>query len=43
MRLWITGYRSYELGVFQEKDEKIAVIKYVLRNALADQLDEGSF
>ncbi|WP_283590296.1 DUF1273 domain-containing protein [Ligilactobacillus saerimneri] len=41
MRLWITGYRSYELGVFQEKDEKIAVIKYVLRNALADQLDEG--
>ena len=28
MRLWVTGYRSYELGTFGDKDPKIKVIKY---------------
>lgn len=27
-RLWVTGYRSYELSVFGENDEKLKVIKY---------------
>ena len=28
-RLWITGYRSYELNVFKDDDPKVAVIKAV--------------
>ncbi|WP_281510461.1 SLOG family protein, partial [Lactobacillus taiwanensis] len=27
-RLWVTGYRSYELSIFSDKDPKLAVIKY---------------
>ena len=34
MRLWITGYRSYELGIFNDNDPKVAVIKYCLENNL---------
>ncbi len=31
MNLWVTGYRSYELGVFNSKDKKVEVIKYALQ------------
>lgn len=37
-RLWITGYRSYEIGTFGEKDPKITVIKFALEQAIRDQL-----
>lgn len=40
-RLWISGYRSYELNVFGDKDPKIAVIKYALKNYLVNLLEEG--
>lgn len=39
-RLWITGYRSYELGTFGDKDPKITVIKYALRQRLTAMLEE---
>lgn len=39
-RLWTTGYRAYELGVFDEqKDPKVAVIKAVLQKELRRQLE----
>ena len=41
-RLWTTGYRAYELGVFDEKDPKVAVIKDVLQKQLCYQLDSTS-
>ena len=41
-RLWTTGYRAYELGVFDEKDPKVAVIKEVLQKELCYQLDSTS-
>lgn len=41
-RLWTTGYRAYELGVFDEKDPKVAVIKDVLQKQLRYQLDSTS-
>ena len=41
MRLWISGYRSYELGIFKPNDQKIAVIKYCLRQLFERKLDEG--
>lgn len=39
--LVLTGYRSYELGVFQDKDPKIEVIKKVLKDRLTAYLEEG--
>ena len=41
-RLWTTGYRAYELGVFDEKNPKVAVIKEVLQKELCYQLDSTS-
>lgn len=41
-RLWTTGYRAYELGVFDEKNPKVAVIKDVLQKQLRYQLDSTS-
>ncbi|MDB1552862.1 DUF1273 domain-containing protein [Latilactobacillus sakei] len=40
-RLWLTGYRSYELGVFGDSDEKLKVIKYSLKKQLNNYLDDG--
>lgn len=40
-RIWITGYRSYELNVFGDKDPKITIIKYALKNYLVALLENG--
>ncbi len=40
-RLWLTGYRSWELSTHGEDDPKITVIKYSLKNALIPLLDDG--
>ena len=40
-RLWITGYRSYELNVFKDDDPKVAVIKDVLSRELKARLGES--
>lgn len=40
-RLHITGYRSFELGVFQGNDPKIPIIKGTLRNRLVGYLEQG--
>ena len=37
-RVWITGYRSYELNIFKDNDPKVQVIKEVLKNYLRAQL-----
>lgn len=41
LRLWVTGYRSYEMGTFGDKDPKIVVIKYALKRVLREQIDNG--
>ncbi|CCI85572.1 hypothetical protein FC52_GL000263 [Lactobacillus pasteurii DSM 23907 = CRBIP 24.76] len=41
-RLWVTGYRAYELNVFGDKDPKIQVIKYALKQRLVSLLEEGA-
>ena len=38
-RIWISGYRSYELNVFKDDDPKVTVIKSVLQQALRQRLD----
>lgn len=40
-RLWVTGYRSYELNVFNDHDPKITIIKYALKNYFISLLEEG--
>lgn len=40
-RLWVTGYRSYELNTFKDDDPKVTVIKNVLRQRIKQLLDEG--
>lgn len=37
----VSGYRSFELGVFQEKDPKIKVIKKVLKTTIQQYIEEG--
>ena len=41
MRLWVSGYRSYELGVFKLDDPKIEVLKYCLRKIFIQNADLG--
>lgn len=40
-RVYITGYHSYEMGIFQDKDPKIPIIKKSLKNRLLSYLDSG--
>lgn len=41
-RLWLTGYRSYELGVFGEQDPKLLVIKDTLKKLLIERIENGT-
>ncbi|KGO31850.1 DUF1273 domain-containing protein [Oenococcus alcoholitolerans] len=38
-RLWITGYRAFELNIFSEKDPKIQVIKRALRDKIIEKIE----
>lgn len=40
-RLWVTGFRSFELGIFGNQDPKITVIKFALEKLLKKALDDG--
>jgi len=40
-RLWMSGYRSYELNVFSDQDDKLKVIKYALTSYLTEQIEDG--
>lgn len=39
-RIWVTGYRAFELNVFQDNDPKVTVIKEVISKILAEKLNE---
>lgn len=40
-RLWVTGYRNYELNTFNDKDPKIKIIKLVLQKYMINLLENG--
>lgn len=40
-RLWLTGYRSYELGIFGTEDPKLLVIKATLKKFLIEKIESG--
>lgn len=39
--LLLTGYRAFELGIFSDKDPKVAVIKKLLKKLLISYCEEG--
>jgi uncharacterized phage-like protein YoqJ len=41
LKIWLTGYRSYELGIFKDSDLKIKVIKLALQQTILNYLDQG--
>ncbi len=40
-RLWVTGYRSYELGIFKDDEPKRKVIDSVLKSELTQAIVDG--
>ncbi|KRN29491.1 UPF0398 protein ypsA [Lactobacillus selangorensis] len=40
-RLWVTGYRGYELNIFQPNDPKVTVITACLQQRFQQLVDEG--
>lgn len=40
-RLWVTGYRSYELGVFSAHTAKYKVLQYAMKDVLKQAIDDG--
>lgn len=41
-RLWITGYRAYELQIFSESDPKYQVIDYALQKLITQAVEDGT-
>ncbi|WP_367365797.1 DUF1273 domain-containing protein [Pediococcus parvulus] len=41
-RVWVTGYRSYELEIFNDKDPKLLIIQKVIKDALKIRLESGA-
>ena len=37
----VTGYRTFELGIFNEKDKRVAIIKKAIKRDLIAYLEEG--
>ncbi|MHC9532623.1 DUF1273 domain-containing protein [Dellaglioa sp. L3N] len=40
-RLWVTGYRTYELGIFNETDLKITIIKSAIKKYIINEIENG--
>ena len=40
-RVYVTGYQSYELGIFSENDPRVTVIKNVLKRELLALIENG--
>lgn len=40
--LWVTGYRSYELGIFKDNDPKAKVIQDFFEQRLTNYADDGT-
>ncbi|WP_429970916.1 DUF1273 domain-containing protein [Fructilactobacillus sp. Tb1] len=40
-RVWITGYRTYEIGIFNQDDKKLKVIKRSLKETMINLIENG--
>ena len=41
-RVWVSGYRSFELNIFKDDDPKVLVIKSVLKEAISQRLNQNT-
>lgn len=41
MRMWVTGYRSYELNIYKDSDPKVEVLKSILKDAISQKIEDG--
>ncbi|KRN95144.1 DUF1273 domain-containing protein [Pediococcus stilesii] len=41
-RVWLTGYRSYELSVFSDTDPKLQIIKSAIKRKLVEKIETGT-
>ncbi|MDC7952009.1 DUF1273 domain-containing protein [Liquorilactobacillus mali] len=41
MRMWVTGYRSYELNIYKDSDPKVEVLKSILKDAIRQKAEDG--
>lgn len=41
-RIWITGFRGFELGIFNNKDPKRQVIIFALQKLLRNEIEDGA-
>lgn len=41
-RLWVSGYRSYELNIFNDNDPRVSVIKSLLKDAIRQRLNQST-
>lgn len=39
-RLWVSGYRSFELNIFKDDDPRVSVIKSILKEAISQRLNQ---
>lgn len=39
--LYVSGYRSYEMGIFSDEDERLVIIKQAIRSRLEDDWERG--
>ena len=39
--LLVTGYKSFELGIFKDKDPKVTIIKKAIKRDFKRFLDDG--
>ena len=37
-RIWITGFRNYELGIFNNKDPKLTIINFAINKLLTNAI-----
>ncbi|WP_338061915.1 DUF1273 domain-containing protein [Weissella diestrammenae] len=40
-RIWITGFKAFELGLFGNKDPKKQVLLYALKRLMVQQIEDG--
>ncbi|KRM68023.1 hypothetical protein FD06_GL000141 [Apilactobacillus ozensis DSM 23829 = JCM 17196] len=40
-RIWITGYRNYELGIFKNDDAKVKIIKQIIKRKILEYVEDG--
>lgn len=41
MKLWLTGYRNYEMNIFQPTDRRIKILRELIKEQLQEKIYNG--